>query len=380
MKLIAKTLYGLEKVLAEELINLGAGNVEISNRAVLFDGDAAMMYRANYCCRTALSILMQVAEFQIRSKDDLYKKSKKIEWDKYLEIDDTFSIMPVVSSRLFPHTGYAGLVLKDAIADWFRDKKGQRPSVDTTHPEILFNLHISNERVNISVDSSVIPLYKRGYRQSQAVAPLNEVLAAGIVLLSGWDKGKPLLDPMCGSGTLLIEAALIACRIPPGKFRKSFGFQKWKNYDEQLFDSIKKESDSKITVSPAVISGKDISEKVLLQAQANIDSAGLSEVISVEVSDFQYLKASADDGFIIMNPPYGTRIRQDEIDRFYSMIGSTLKHSFTGNNVWLITSNKEALKNVGLKLQKKITLYNGALECVLVNYQMYSGTRKDKTT
>lgn len=380
MKLIAKTLYGLEKVLAEELINLGAGNVEISNRAVLFDGDVAMMYRANYCCRTALSILMQVAEFQIRSKDDLYKKSKKIEWDKYLEIDDTFSIMPVVSSRLFPHTGYAGLVLKDAIADWFRDKKGQRPSVDTTHPEILFNLHISNERVNISVDSSVIPLYKRGYRQSQAVAPLNEVLAAGIVLLSGWDKGKPLLDPMCGSGTLLIEAALIACRIPPGKFRKSFGFQKWKNYDEQLFDSIKKESDSKITVSPAVISGKDISEKVLLQAQANIDSAGLSEVISVEVSDFQYLKASADDGFIIMNPPYGTRIRQDEIDRFYSMIGSTLKHSFTGNNVWLITSNKEALKNVGLKLQKKITLYNGALECVLVNYQMYSGTRKDKTT
>ncbi|HUV00910.1 MAG TPA: class I SAM-dependent RNA methyltransferase [Bacteroidales bacterium] len=380
MKLIAKTLYGLEKVLAEELINLGAGNVEISNRAVLFDGDVAMMYRANYCCRTALSILMQVAEFQIRSKDDLYKKSKKIEWDKYLEIDDTFSIMPVVSSRLFPHTGYAGLVLKDAIADWFRDKKGQRPSVDTTHPEILFNLHISNERVNISVDSSVIPLYKRGYRQSQAVAPLNEVLAAGIVLLSGWDKGKPLLDPMCGSGTLLIEAALIACRIPPGKFRKSFGFQKWKNYDEQLFDSIKKESDSKITVSPAVISGKDISEKVLMQAQANIDSAGLSEVISVEVSDFQYLKASTDDGFIIMNPPYGTRIRQDEIDRFYSMIGSTLKHSFTGNNVWLITSNKEALKNVGLKLQKKITLYNGALECVLVNYQMYSGTRKDKTT
>ena len=225
MRFVAKTLYGLEKVLSEELIELGASDVQIGNRAVLFNGDMSLLYRVNYCARTALSVLMPIAEFRIKSKDDLYKGGSKIEWDRYMDPDDTFSIVPVINSPLFGHTGYAGLILKDSLADSFRNKTGRRPSVNTDDPGILINLHISNDLVTISIDSSVVPLFKRGYRQEQSVAPLNEVLAAGILLLSGWNVSSDLRDPMCGSGTFPIEAGLIACKIPPGKFRKFFGFR-----------------------------------------------------------------------------------------------------------------------------------------------------------
>ena len=376
MQLIAKTLYGLENVLAKELISLGASDINTSNRAVLFKGNHYLLYKTNYCCRTALSILMQIAEFQIKSKDDLYKYSQKINWEMYLEVDDTFSIVPVVNSHLFHHTGYPGLILKDAIADWFRKRKGRRPSVDTVNPRILINLHISNERVNVSIDSSVIPLYKRGYRHSSSVAPINEVLAAGIILLSGWNATNSLLDPMCGSGTIPIEAGLIACKIPPGKLRKSFGFQNWKDYDNELFNKIRKECNEQMTSSPVQITGTDISERAVEQARANIERAGLSDTITIEVMDFQHLKAIDKDGFVIMNPPYGKRIKPEETDKLYSMIGSTLKHNFSGNKVWIITSNKGSLKHVGLKPREKQTVFNGPLECVLINYEMYHGTRK----
>ena len=239
MKFVSKTLYGLEKVLSEELISLGAVNVHVLNRAVLFEGDMGLLYKVNYCARTALSVLMPVADFRIRSKEDLYKAGTKVEWDRYMNPDDTFSIVPVVNSPHFAHTGYPGLLLKDAIADTFRKKTGRRPSVDTNDPGLLINLHISNDQVTISLDSSVVPLFKRGYRQEQALAPLNEVLAAGILLLSGWNATADLLDPMCGSGTFPIEAGLLACKIPPGKFRKFFGFQKWKDFDEDTFQKVK---------------------------------------------------------------------------------------------------------------------------------------------
>jgi putative N6-adenine-specific DNA methylase len=375
MKLIAKTLYGLEEILAEELLRLGAQNINVLNRAVSFEGDTAMIYRTNYCCRTALSILMQIAGFQIKSAGDLYTNIKKIEWDSFLSPGDTFSVVPVVNSNIFHHTGYAGLVLKDAVADWFRRRCGKRPSVNTMDPTIIINLHISNERVNVSVDSSGVPLYKRGYRKNQTVAPLNEVLAAGIVMLSGWDAVNPLLDPMCGSGTIPVEAALIACKIQPGQFRKNFGFQKWKEYDEELFNRIRKVYESQITVPLVTISARDISVKAVMQTRQNVNNAGLSDVIKVEVQDFQYLKAIENEGYIVMNPPYGNRIKTVEADKFYNMIGTTFKHNFPGYNAWLITSNKEALRNIGLKPHRKITLFNGALECVLVNYRMYSGSR-----
>jgi Predicted N6-adenine-specific DNA methylase len=376
MKFVAKTLYGLEKVLSEELIGLGAGNVQTANRAILFEGEKSLLYKVNYSVRTALSVLMPLADFKIRSKEDLYKGGSKIEWDRFMDTDDTFSIVPVINSPHFGHTGYAGLIIKDAIADYFRNKTGRRPSVDTTNPRILINLHISNDNVTISLDSSVVPLYKRGYRQEQTVAPLNEVLAAGILLLSGWNVSSTLTDPMCGSGTIPIEAGLIASKIPPGKFRQFFGFQKWKDFDEDLFEKIKLECNSQIGLSPVKIFGSDISEETLKFAKANVARAGLSDVITLEKSDFKDLKSIDEHGYVFLNPPYGQRIQPEEIDLLYGMIGTTLKHNFPGTTAWLITSNKESLKHIGLKPKEKHTLFNGALECVLLKYEMYTGTKK----
>jgi putative N6-adenine-specific DNA methylase len=376
MKFVAKTLYGLEKVLVDELVSLGAVNVHEANRAVLFEGDLKLLYTVNYCSRTALSILVPIADFRIRSKDDLYKGGYKIEWEKYMDTDDTFSIVTVINSPHFTHTGYAGLILKDAIADSFRKKTGLRPSVNTSDPVILINLHISNDLVTISIDSTVIPLFKRGYRQEQATAPLNEVLAAGILQLSGWKASATLSDPMCGSGTIPIEAGMIACNIPPGKFRKSFGFQRWKDFDENLFDQIKSKSDSQIVTSEVKIFASDISEQAIQHARANVSGAGLRDMVSLDIIDFKDLKEVDSQGFVFLNPPYGQRLMPDETDQLYSMIGTTLKHNFQGNTAWLITSNKESLKKVGLKPKEKYTLFNGALECVLLKYEMYQGTRK----
>jgi putative N6-adenine-specific DNA methylase len=378
MKFVAKTLYGLEQVLSEELISLGARNVHTLNRAVLFEGEKSLLYTVNYCARTALSVLMPIADFRIRSKDDLYKAGTKVEWDRFMDPDDTFSIVPVVNSPHFGHTGYPGLILKDAIADTFRQKTGRRPSVDASDPVLLINLHISNDQVTISLDSSVVPLFKRGYRQEQALAPLNEVLAAGILLLSEWKASADLIDPMCGSGTFPIEAALIACKIPPGKFRKFFGFQKWKDFDEELFQKIKVECDSKIQPSPVKISGSDISADVAEYAKANVEKAGLSDVINIETSDFKDLKVKGEGEFIFMNPPYGQRIQPEEIDELYGAIGTTLKHNFPGTTAWLITSNRDSLKHVGLKPKEKHILFNGALECILLKYEMYQGTKKQE--
>jgi 23S rRNA (guanine2445-N2)-methyltransferase len=376
MRFVAKTLYGLEKVLSEELITIGAGNVQVANRAVLFEGDKGLLYKVNYCSRTALSVLLPVSEFRIRSKDDLYRGGGKIEWDRFMNADDTFSIVPVINSPHFGHTGYPGLILKDAVADYFRQKTGKRPSVDNNDPVLLINLHISNDLVTVSLDSSVVPLFKRGYRKEQSLAPLNEVLAAGIILMSGWQVTAPLTDPMCGSGTIPIEAGLIACGTPPGKFRNFFGFQRWKDFDEDLFENIKLECNRLIKTSPVKISGSDISGEALNSARANVEKAGLSDTISLVTSDFKDLKSDDGGGYLFLNPPYGQRIQPEEIDRLYAMIGSTLKHNYPGSTAWLITSNKESLRHVGLKPKEKHLLFNGALECTLLKYEMYKGTQK----
>ena len=379
MRFVAKTLYGLEEILARELTELGASNVKTANRAVLFDGDRYLLYKVNYCSRTALSFLMPVAEFRIKTSDDLFKGCLKIRWEEYINEESTFSIAPVVNSTLFTHTGYAGLVVKDAIADYFRNQSGKRPSVNQNDPDLLVNLHISNDRVTVSIDSSVIPLFKRGYRLEQTAAPLNEVLAAGILLISGWDGKKALLDPMCGSGTIAVEAGMIASGIPPGRFRRSFGFQKWKDYDEELFNKVRVNSDNKIISSPAKIFASDISPEAVKLAESNIKRAGLEDSVVLQVSDFKDLKSIDPEGVVIMNPPYGLRLNPDELDSIYGMIGSTLKHGFSGNTAWLITSNRESLKKVGLKPARKYTLFNGALECLLLKYELYHGSMKVRT-
>jgi putative N6-adenine-specific DNA methylase len=376
MKFVAKTLYGLEQVLAEELISLGAEEVQPVNRAVLFKGNKELLYRVNYCSRTALSVLINIADFRIRSKDDLYNGSFRIEWDRYMGPDDTFSVTPVVNSTHFPHTGYAGLILKDAVADYFRKQSGRRPSVNPGNPDILINLHISNDQVSVSLDSSVVPLFKRGYRQDQTAAPLNEVLAAGILMISGWDGNPTLTDPMCGSGTFPVEAGLIACNIPPGKFRKYFGFERWRDFDEVLLGKIKDEAERNIVQPSVKIFGSDILPDAVRLATANVERAGLGNFVEIAVADFSQLKARDENGFLFLNPPYGHRLQSDEIDSLYSMIGTTLKHGFQGNTAWLITSNKESLKKVGLKPKLKRTLFNGALECTLLKYEMYQGSKK----
>ena len=286
----------------------------------------------------------------------------------------------MINSPHFSHTGYAGLILKDAVADYCRKKSGRRPSVDGSDPRILINLHVSNDQVNISIDSSVVPLFKRGYRQEPTEAPLNEVLAAGILKLSGWNASVTLTDPMCGSGTIPVEAGMIACNIPPGKFRKFFGFQRWKDFDRELFEKVKQESDSQIKPCDVKIFGSDIQKQAVMQAMANVEKAGLNDVISINVADFKDLKAFDNNGVLFLNPPYGQRLKPDEIDLLYGMIGTTLKHNFHGNSAWLITSNKESLKHVGLKPRIKYTLFNGALECILLKYEIYEGSKKNVTS
>lgn len=378
MRFIAKTLYGLENVLAEELKELGVEDITTANRAVLFSGDLELLYRVNYCSRCALSILVSVDDFRIRSKDDLYNRTLRIDWSSVLNPDSTFSVVPVVNSKLFGHTGYPGLIVKDAIADHFRKKTGKRPSVDTNDPDVMINLHISNESVNLSIDSTVVPLFKRGYRKAQGAAPLNEVLAAGILKLSGWDGRSPLYDPMCGSGTILIEAGLMACHIPPGRSRPFFGFSRWKNYDSGLFSKVKAVSDGEITGLNMTISGGDISEQAVSQAIENIESAGLSGKIAIEIQDFKDAHGHGTGEFLVFNPPYGQRIRAEEIENLYKTIGSSLKHNFPGCGAWIITAGKELIKNIGLKPKVKYTLYNGSIECILAGYELYEGTRKQR--
>ena len=376
MKFVAKTLYGLEKVLADELEALGAAGINPVNRAVIFSGSKELLYKVNYCARTALSVLMPVADFRIRTKDDLYKAARKVEWERFLDCDYTFSVVPVVNSVIFGHSGFAGLVVKDAIADYFRNKTGRRPSVNTQDPRIVVNLHISNENVTVSLDSSGEPLFKRGYRQEQGTAPLNEVLAAGLLLLSGWNGETSLTDPMCGSGTIPVEAGLISCRIPPGKFRNIYGFMKWKDYDEELFNRIKQSFNRNSKSLPGRISGSDISETAIARASANVTKAGLADVVSLKVADFKDIKSTDDHGYVCINPPYGQRMKPDDLDELYKMIGTVLKRNFTGNTALILTSFREAVKNIGLKPAAKHILFNGALECTLLRYEIFEGTRK----
>lgn len=376
MKFVAKTLYGLEKVLTRELETLGASDIKPVNRAVVFTGNRELLYKVNYCARTALSVLMPITDFRIRSKDDLYKAVRKVEWDRFLDSDYTFSVVPVVNSGIFNHSGFAGLVVKDSIADYFRNKTGRRPNVNTQDPQIVVNLHISNENVTVSLDSSGEPLFKRGYRREQGTAPLNEVLAAGMLLLSGWNGETSLTDPMCGSGTIPVEAGLISCRIPPGKFRNIFGFMKWKDYDEKLFDRIKLECDRNSCSLPGKISGSDISETAIDQASANVAKAGLADVISLKVADLKDIRSTDNHGYVCINPPYGQRLKPDDLEELYKMIGTSLKHNFSGNTALILTSFRDAVKNIGLKPAEKHILFNGALECTLLKYEIFEGTRK----
>ena len=375
MNMVVKTFRGLEGILAKELQELGAKDVVTLNRAVSFAGSKELMYRANYYLRTALNVLKPVTHAKIKNEVQLYNAARSINWPDYLESRDTLTIESVVSSAHFNHSMYVSQKVKDAIVDQFRDIYGRRPSVNNEDPTLKINVHISDEDLTISLDSSGTSLHKRGYRISGGLAPLNEVLAAGMIKLTGWDGNTNFVDPMFGSGTLLIEAAMMAYHIPPGIFRKSFGFEKWTDFDSQLFNRIVEESEEKKNLQFS-ITGGDISKKACESAGRNILNAMLTKKISIRHQSIDDFIPPEGEGLAIMNPPYGERMKQNELNSLYIRIGDALKRNFNGYDVWIISSSKEAMKKIGLRTSARITLYNGALECKFHKYEIYKGSRK----
>lgn len=373
--MIAKTMAELEDVLAEELINLGADDVEIGKRMVSFAGDKALMYKANVHCRTALRILKPVYTFKAESPDQVYDELKKVNWEEYLSLDKTFAIDAVVFSHIFSHSKFLAYRVKDAIADWFSEKYDKRPSVSVSNPDVLFNIHVSHNKCTLSLDSSGESLHKRGYRVAQTEAPLSEVLAAGMVLKSGWRGESDFIDPMCGSGTILIEAAMIALGIPPGIHRPGFAFEKWADFDEELFSDIYND-DSGAKEFKYKIIGSDISPKAISIAEKNVKNAGLKKYIDLEVKSLQqYTEKPFPKGILITNPPYGERIKVEDLQALYQMIGERLKHVFTGFDAYILSYLKESFDNIGLKPSKRYFLFNGALECEMRKYEIFEGKK-----
>jgi putative N6-adenine-specific DNA methylase len=377
LKLIAKTSAGLENVLADELKELGAQNIEIMTRAVGFEADKKLMYKANYCLRTALQVLMHVKSFRAANEQELYMQIYKINWTEYLEVDKTFAIDAVVSGGRFTHSQFVAFKAKDAIADHFRDRFGKRPSVDTQSPYLRINLHISNDAVNISFNTSGDSLHKRGYREIVDKAPINEVLAAGLIMLSGWKVDTHFVDSMCGSATISIEAAMIAMKIPAGYYRKSYGFMKRSDFDPDLWKEVMNEADGMICEFDHEIIGADRSLKAIEIARQNVRKTRLHKDVRITRKKMEEFTPPQPPGILIINPPYGERLEEKDIKALYTSIGSSLKRNFTGYKAWIISSDFYALKHVGLKPSKKLTVYNGPLECRFVCYDIFEGKHKD---
>ena len=374
-ELVAKTFQGLEEVLAKELTELGASDIEIGNRMVAFTGDKAMLYKANFCLRTAIRILKPIKHFKAQTADEVYDNVKAINWEEYLDAEKSFAVDAVVFSNEFRHSKFVAYKVKDAIVDYFRDKTGERPSVRLNNPDVLLNIHIAEDRCTLSLDSSGESLHRRGYRQEAVEAPLNEVLAAGMILMTGWRGECDLIDPMCGSGTIPIEAALIARNIAPGVFRKEFAFEKWNDFDQELFDSIYNDESNEREFTHKIY-GYDNNPKANEIAIRNVKAAGLSKDIELQIQAFQQFEQPTEKSIIVTNPPYGERISTDDLLGLYQMIGERLKHAFTGNDAWILSYRDECFDQIGLKPSVKIPLYNGALECQFRKYQLFDGKYK----
>ncbi|UOQ71248.1 THUMP domain-containing class I SAM-dependent RNA methyltransferase [Hymenobacter cellulosilyticus] len=377
----ATTQFGLEEVLAQELRDLGAKIEKVGQRAIEFTGTKQLLYEANLWCRTAVRILKPFAGFYARDEKALYREVGRIEWPAYIRPDQTFAITAVVNKSTFEHSLYVAQLTKDAIVDQFRNRTGSRPSVDVKNPDIRLHLHMIENDVVLSLDASGDSLHRRGYRQQTNVAPLNEALAAGIILLTGWDGKKPFIDPMCGSGTLLTEAALIAQRIAPGLYHQGkFSFQNWADFDQQLWDSVVMDARSaRIEEPQAYIAGSDLSREYIELARENVAAADLEDYIRLGVRDVKDAQAPKNEpaGVVVSNPPYGERIGEEaQMEALYKTIGDTLKTSFQGYDAFLFTGNLEAAKRVGLKASRRIPLFNGPIDCRLLKYELYQGTRK----
>ena len=380
----AKTFKGLEEVLAQELTELGANDVLIERRAVSFMGDKALLYRANHCLRTAIRILVEIAKPQrleiskkTKPEDALYEAIKAIDWSRYMTADTTFAIDATVYSETFRNSRFVTYRVKDAVADYWQEKAGKRPNVKVSDPDLLINVHIANETVTVSLDSSGESLHKRGYRVATTEAPINEVLAAGMLLIAGWKGGSDFYDPMCGSGTLPIEAALIARNIAPGVFRKSFAFEKWLDFDAELWSDIYND-DSREREFAHKIYGSDASFYAIQQATKNVKSAGVAKDVELRQIRMEELRVQTSNPLVMINPPYGERLASNkDMEDLYGKIGTALKHQFTGATAWIISSNDAAMKCIGLKPSKKMRLLNGELDCQFNKYELFQGKRNE---
>ena len=376
--MVAKTLFGFEELLERELLQMGAMNIKKGIRSVSFEGDKGFMYKTNLGLRTAIKILKPIKSFRVLNEDELYKKVYGLSWEQYLKPTGTLAVDATVHSENFTHSKYVALKTKDAIVDKFRDSNGVRPDVDLRFPDLKINVHIDRKNCTISLDSSGESLHRRGYRTATNIAPINEVLAAGLVMFSGWDGQSDFLDPMCGSGTILAEAAMIACNIPPNLMRKEFAFERWQDWDVDLFEKIEESLLNKTRDFHHQIIGYDKAPSAVAKAKDNIKNAHLDEFITVKRQDFFETQKEGDNKLhILFNPPYGERL-DIEMETFYAKIGDTLKQGYPGTDAWFITSNLEALKYVGLRPSRKIHLFNAKLEARLVKYVMYEGSKKAK--
>ena len=378
-KMIAKTFYGFEEILSEELLKLGAQKIIKGNRNVSFYGDKGFMYKCNISLRTALKIIKPIKEFKFKDIDEYYQKIYEIKWEDYLDFNSSFLINSVVfNSKIFNNSKFTSLKAKDAIVDRFRNKFKNRPSINSFNPELKIEIHVNRNFCTISLDSSGESLHKRGYKKYNSAAPLNEVLAAGIILMSAWDKKSDLLDPMCGTGTFLIEAAMIARNIAPNLNRLAFAFEKWKDWDNELFETIEESVKSKEIEFEHKLYGFDISSAMIKKAEKNIEISGLGVDIEIVKKDFlTSIKTDNEKLHVLINPPYDKRISAD-VNQLYKKIGDTLKNNYLYSDVWIITANLEAIKSIGLKSSKKIKLFNANLESRLLNYKIYPGSKKHK--
>lgn len=379
MKIVARTLAGLEELLAEEIQQIGGKEVEIFNRAVEYKGDLTLLYKSNLWLRTAIDVLLPLSKFQANNEEELYEKVQKINWSNYITSEKTFSITPIVHSSVFTHSHYASLKVKDAIVDQLREKKGRRPNIDTENPDVKIMLRISENKCSLLLNSSGDSLFKRGYRTYGGLAPINEVLAAGIIGLSNWDTKTPFVDPMCGSGTFVIEAAMKAKNIAPGYIRDEFGFMNWLDYREDIWTGLKYEAQFEIKDRKSPIFAYDKSRQTIRTAEMNAESIDeLKGAIQFEMKDFFKNEKPTEDGIVITNPPYEVRLKTNNIEQFYELIGNNLKHKWTGYDAWIISSNLNAIKRLGLKPKKKIPLFNAQLESKLVHLPLYAGSKKTK--
>ena len=375
-EMVAKTLYGLEEILAGELLSLGANDIQIGRRMVSFTGDKEVLYKANFYCRTALRILKPIYHFKAKDADTVYQEVKKVVWENYMSLDKTFAIDSVIYSDDFNHSKFVAYRTKDAIVDYFMEKSQKRPSVRVNNPDLYINIHISHNDCTLSIDSSGESLHKRGYRTEQTEAPLNEVLAAGMIMKTGWKGESNFIDPMCGSGTLLIEAAMIALNIAPGVYRKEFAFEKWIDFDQDLFDRIYNDESQEREFNFKCY-GSDINPAAIEIAEKNIRSAGLVKYIDLKVLPFQQFAEAPQPGIMVTNPPYGERISSRDLLGLYNMIGERMKHACTGYKVWILSYKDECFDKIGLRPSEKLKLMNGSLECEYRCYEMFEGKNKD---